>query len=117
MIVMQSFSQIIGAPGTQILLHFKQFELFKEDSEEACNDSVEIYDVFSPNTDNEISRLQGNLFSYTCIIFVFVHVPNIKFFSEALLAHAGMRHLNKENLLHMFLKFQAWTGDFSIRVP
>jgi hypothetical protein len=50
---------IKGEVGEQILLHFEQFALFEESSKDACNDWLEIHDVFYTKNGTQRSKLQG----------------------------------------------------------
>ena len=50
---------IRGKKGDQILLYFKQFALYEENSKEECKDYVEIFDVLHSPNGTEILLLQA----------------------------------------------------------
>uniref|UniRef100_A0A183BT09 CUB domain-containing protein n=1 Tax=Globodera pallida TaxID=36090 RepID=A0A183BT09_GLOPA len=50
---------IVGSPDAQILLYFKQFALFEENSMEQCNDWLRIFDVFQSPNGGETLKLQA----------------------------------------------------------
>lgn len=51
--------QIAGISDKQILLHFKQFALFEDNTKEECNDWLKIFDVFYESDGTETVRLQA----------------------------------------------------------
>ncbi|KAL3077910.1 hypothetical protein niasHS_013439 [Heterodera schachtii] len=50
---------IVGPSDAQILLFFKQFALFEENSMDECNDWLEIFDVFRDANGGETLKLQA----------------------------------------------------------